>query len=268
LAAYSLLFVQKETCSAEVLADQLALIDQHFFFKVQPRECLNQNWKKKNNKTLAPNIMCMIEQFNHVCKWIQIEILLCQSLKDRGKFLKKTLRMAKRCMANQNYNSLFAIYSALNAAPIHRLSHAWDRLPKQEGKIFAEMKELFSHHKNQKNLRAALRNATPPSVPHIGIFLQDLVFIDDGNDSMRKDLGDICEKTINLGKCNRLFERIQYMQSFQKKPYSMEADFTIQKKLMNDFNGQEQMTEDQLWKISTETKAVDKAAAEKKGWFG
>merc|ERR1719233_1173459 len=104
----------------------------------------------------------MIDQFNHVCKWIQIEILLCKTLKERGKFIKKA-----------------------------------------EIKVFEQIKELFSHHKNQKNLRAALRNATSPSIPHIGIFLQDLVFIDDGNDSVRKDLG-VVSKTINLNKCNRL----------------------------------------------------------------
>eukprot|EP00493_Phyllostaurus_siculus_P017512 UN17782 len=83
---------------AEMLADQLSIIDQELFFEIKPRECLNQNWKKKNNKTLAPNIIRMIDQFNHVCKWIQIEILLCKTLKERGKFIKKAIRMAKRCM--------------------------------------------------------------------------------------------------------------------------------------------------------------------------
>merc|ERR1719483_1512730 len=89
-------------------------------------------------------------QFNHVCKWIQIEILLCKTLKERGKFMKKAIRMAKRCMDNQNYNALCAINTALNAAPIFRLTHAWNLVKKVEIKVFEQIKELFSHHKNQK----------------------------------------------------------------------------------------------------------------------
>jgi len=255
---------QLKDVPAETLADQLSLMDQEYFFNIKPRECLNQNWKKKNNKTLAPNIMKMIDQFNHVCKWIQIEILLCKNLKDRGKFIKKSIRMAKRCMENQNYNSLCAINTALNAAPIFRLTHAWNLVKKSEIKIFEQIKELFSHHKNQKNLRAALRNASSPSIPHIGIFLQDLVFIDDGNDSVRKDLG-VVSKTINLNKCNRLHERICFMEKFQAKAYTFDSDNLLRAKFLKDFEQQEQMTEEKLWNISTATKTSD--AESKKGFF-
>jgi len=251
---------------AELLADQLSIIDQELFFEIKPRECLNQNWKKKNNKTLAPNIIRMIDQFNHVCKWIQIEILLCKTLKERGKFIKKAIRMAKRCMDNQNYNALCAINTALNAAPIFRLTHAWNLVKKAEIKVFEQIKELFSHHKNQKNLRAALRNATSPSIPHIGIFLQDLVFIDDGNDSMRKDLG-VVSKTINLNKCNRLHERICFMKKFQSKSYTFNNEPQLRAKFGRDFAQQESMTEDQLWNISTATKNSD-AESKKSGFFG
>jgi len=250
----------------DVVAEQLCLIDQEIFCEIQPRECLNQNWKKKNNKELAPNIMAMIEQFNHVCKWIQIEILLCRSLRERAKFMKKALKIAKYCLEYQNFTSLCAIYSALNAAPIHRLSHAWEKVQPKEKKIYDEIKAVFSHHRNQKNLRAALRTAKPPSVPHIGIFLQDLVFIEEGNETTRKDLGKKFKKTINLSKCNRLFERIEFMKGFQKKPYEFKSKPPIEAKLYADFKGQEKMTEDQLWRISTEVKQADMEAS-KKGWF-
>eukprot|EP00494_Astrolonche_serrata_P031824 UN32093 len=83
--------------------------------------------------------MSMIAQFNHVCKWIQIEILLCKTLRERAKFMRKALQIAKHCQDNQNYNSLCAIYSALNAAPIYRLNHAWDRIAKSKEKKYLKI---------------------------------------------------------------------------------------------------------------------------------
>jgi hypothetical protein len=44
-------------------------MDMEKFRGIQPRECLNQAWTKKDKETRAPNILGMIEQFNKVTSW-------------------------------------------------------------------------------------------------------------------------------------------------------------------------------------------------------
>merc|ERR1719204_2377989 len=71
--------------------------------------------------------------------------------------------------------------------------------------------------------------------------------------------------TINLPKYNRLFDSIQFLQSFQKKPYTIQVDPNIQRSVLARFEEHERMnlSDDHLWKLSTEAKERDKAAAEK-----
>lgn len=51
------------------------------------------------------------------------------------------------------------------------------------------MKELMSMTHNFRNYRDKLRNIAPPAIPYIGVTLQDLTFIDDGNPSFLGEVG-------------------------------------------------------------------------------
>lgn len=260
-------FVDLNTLSPEVLADQLTLLDQEFFFKIKPRECINQSWR--SNPKTAANVLRMIKHFNQVCGWLQVEILLCPDIHKRANFMRRVIRLGQRFMMNQDYSCLYAVYTSLNSACIFRLKHCWAKLPTAERKLFEQFKELFAQKPgNFKNLRFCLRNAAPPAIPHIGIFLKDLVFIEDGNDS-KVDKEKFLSSTINLTKYNRLFERIQFLQSFQRKPYTIQSDPEIRRAVLARFEEHERMnlSDDHMWKISTEAKERDKAAAEKKTWL-
>jgi hypothetical protein len=48
-------------------------------------------------------------------------------------------------------------------------------------KLLTGFKELFAVDKNNRALRRALSAALPPCIPHLGIFLSDLTFTEDGN---------------------------------------------------------------------------------------
>merc|ERR1719206_1004704 len=60
--------------SPEELADQITLMDYRIFSQIEPRECIAQSWKKKNNKQNAPHIIGMIQQFNHLTCFVQLNI--------------------------------------------------------------------------------------------------------------------------------------------------------------------------------------------------
>ncbi len=148
-------------------------MDHYIFKAIESR----QSWTKKNNKKLAPRILGLIQQFNNLKIFVQIHILRERSLKERSKTLINILKMCERFKELRNYNSLCAIYSALalNSAPIHRLKHCWKCIPDQYILIlvFENFKTIFSRDLNHRNLTQSFRNLPTPSIPHIGLFLQD-----------------------------------------------------------------------------------------------
>merc|ERR1712113_728481 len=167
--------------TAEDLADQITLMDYKIFSNIAERECIGQCWKKRKEE--SPNVLAMIQQFNNLTVFVQLQILSEKSLKDRSKAIKRVIKMGERFKELKNYNSLCAILGALNSSPIHRLKLAWQRVPEKTLNQFESFKQIFINTRNFRNFRTLFRQVSPPAIPYFGLFLQDLVFIDDGNDS-------------------------------------------------------------------------------------
>ena len=62
--------------SAQVIAEQITLMDLKIFKDIQKRECLGQAWKWRDCRSKAPNILAMTDQFNRVSKFVQVFILM------------------------------------------------------------------------------------------------------------------------------------------------------------------------------------------------
>ena len=63
---------------------------------------------------------------------------------------------------------------------------------------------MFSVDKNSRTFRTILSTALTPCIPHLGIFLQDLTFLEDGNPDQLNGM-------INFQKRIKLAERIRYV---------------------------------------------------------
>merc|ERR1712154_60339 len=119
---------------------------------------------------------------------------------------------------------------------IHRLKQTFGALEKKSRryKLYLEFKALFASDKNQKALRNELETMEQPGIPHIGIFLSDLVFIDDGNE-------DVVDGKINFKKYELLSDRISWLQMFQQSPFpfrklpNVQETFVHMKPLPEDF---------------------------------
>ena len=252
--------------SAKDLSDQITLMDYRIFSRIQERECLGQSWKKKNAQILAPNILGMIKQFNNLTVFVQISILTERSLKERGKAMSRIIKIGERFRELKNYNSLCAVLGALNSSPIHRLKLAWKKVPEKQLNLFEQFKRIFARDFNSRNFRKIFRNVSPPAIPYFGLFLQDLVFIDDGNDSFKqidnfKQHGNM----VNFSKCVRTTDRIKNIRLYQKQPYNDIKQLDIvQKILLSEFDKLKDMTEDQIWDMSTEVKKQDEKDSKKK----
>ncbi|ETO11438.1 hypothetical protein RFI_25938, partial [Reticulomyxa filosa] len=193
-----------------------------------------------------------------------------KNLKDRGRAVKRIIKMGEHFRITRNFNSLCAVFSALNSAAVHRLKLAWEvnfkyflfyyyyYFPEKQKQQFEQFKIVFSRDFNHRNLRQLFRNAAAPSIPHIGIFLQDLVFIDDGHENTKEveNLGG--RKMVNFSKSQRMADRIKNIQMYQQHPYTeIQENEVVQRILLEEFSKLKEITEDQIWDMSTEVKRAD-----------
>jgi len=252
------------------IADQITLMDFRIFRRIEPRECIGQCWKKKGNKKWAPHIVAMIAQFNRLTMFVQIEILRQQSLRERSRAIKRMIAMGERFKTLRNFNSLCAVLGALNSAPIHRLKLSWKRVPVKYQLMFANFQRIFARDgNNNKNLRNLFKTAPAPAIPHLALFLQDLVFIDDGNSNKIENQNLQKGPMVNFLKCVRITERVKAIELYQHHPYSdkanqrhasersLEDNAVIQKLLLMEFDRLHNITEDQVWAMSDEIKKLD-----------
>ncbi len=166
-------------------------------------------------------MIAMIDQFNKVSSWVQHTILQQKELNKRVGAFTKFIKIADACRNLNNFNSLFAIYCGLTANPIHRLRKTKELIGSKTEKKFSEFKELFRGDKNSRNFRRVLQTTLTPCIPHLGIFLSDLTFTEDGNP-------DELLGMINFQKRCKLAERIRWIKQYQQEGYQLESVLIIQ----------------------------------------
>eukprot|EP01083_Nonionella_stella_P250785 866019_1 len=241
------------SASVSDIAEQLTWIDAQLLNNIQDREFLDHNWKRRDNK--RTNLLKMIDHFNHITKFVQMQILNETTLRNRAKTLKKLIKVGMRLMELRNYNTLCAFHSALSSAPIHRLKAMWNRVPQRYMTMVRQIKDLFDRNDNHCNLRRKLSGATvdEPHIPYMGLLLQDLVFVDDGGARSVYD-----QNRINFHKMLQINETIQRVMvckgSYDGK---ITEQLMTQRILLQELKRVKDVTEDQIWDISTRTKRGD-----------
>jgi len=239
------------------LAEQITLLDFKYFAAIKQRECLNQAWKKKSKYEIAMNICALIDQFNKMSKWVQATILLAKNVKTRGRLIKKFIKISNHLLETRNFQSLCAFHGALSSVPIHKLKHAWSYVPAKHKIRFEEMRVIFNTRNNMGNLRKLHREAAAPLVPYTGIFLSDLVSIEEGN-KKHKDDG-----SVNFAKLMRLSHAIDNILLYQRTQYQMQDDPAIQQLLLEDFKINEKLDSDYIYKFSADVAKKDQPKKKK-----
>ncbi|XP_047524111.1 ras-specific guanine nucleotide-releasing factor RalGPS1 isoform X1 [Pieris napi] len=164
--------------SPEDIANQLSIHDLVCFKAIRPEELITCGWTKSNKAIVAPNVVAFTKRFNRVSFWTVQEILNGQAPKARAETLAHFIKVAKKLYDLNNLHSLFAVISALHSASIYRLTKTWSCLSKKDRQQFDRMAELFGEKDNWTALRKYMHSIRLPCIPHLGIFLTDLVYID------------------------------------------------------------------------------------------
>ncbi|CAG8444390.1 17445_t:CDS:10 [Acaulospora morrowiae] len=203
------------------IARQLTIIESTLYNKIQPVECLNKAWSKEENVggEIAENIKAMIVNSNQITGWVAESILNQPEIKKRCLLIKHFVAVADKCRTLNNFNSLTAIISGLNSAPIHRLKRTWEMVSARTIQTLENLNRIMNSTKNFSDYREMLHSVNPPCV-----YLTDLTFIEDGNPNIIKK----SRQLINFSKRMKTAEVIREIQQYQSMPYFLNPVRDIQ----------------------------------------
>ncbi|XP_028828800.1 ras-specific guanine nucleotide-releasing factor RalGPS1 isoform X1 [Denticeps clupeoides] len=163
----------------EEFASQITLMDAPVFKAIQPEELASCGWNKKEKHSLAPNVVAFTRRFNQVSFWLVREILTAQTLKIRAEILSHFVKIAKKLLELNNLHSLVSVVSALQSAPIFRLSKTWALISRKDKATFEKLDYLTSKEENYTRLREYIQSLKMvPCIPYLGIYLLDMIYID------------------------------------------------------------------------------------------
>lgn len=220
------------------IAEQMTLLDAELFQKIEIPEVLL--WAKEQSEELSPNLTLFTEHFNKMSYWCRTKILIQEEAKDREKYLMKFIKIMRHLRKMSNFNSYLAILSALDSAPIRRLE--WQ---KQNMEALKEFCQLIDSSASFRAYRQALAETEPPCIPYLGLILQDLTFINIGNQDLLPD------GSINFAKRWQQFNILESMRRFRKCNF----DFKKSEKILSVFdNFDDYKCEEELWQISERIK--------------
>ncbi|CAG8502671.1 1002_t:CDS:10, partial [Dentiscutata heterogama] len=207
------------------IARQLTIIEAKLYNKIRPVECLNKAWSKEtkdgedggDGEEIAVNIKAMIVNSNQITGWVAESILNQKEIKKRCALIKHFVAVADKCRQLNNFNSLTAIISGLNSAPIHRLKRTWEMVNARTIQTLDNLNRIMNSTKNFFDYREMLHSVNPPCVPFLGVYLTDLTFIEDGNpDILKKN-----QQLINFSKRMKTADVIREIQQYQSVPYNL-----------------------------------------------
>ncbi|KAJ6251788.1 guanine nucleotide exchange factor [Anaeramoeba flamelloides] len=206
---------------------QITLVEFDLYRKIQPKECLKQGWTKKDKLIRAPNIVNLTNYFNNISNWIATEIISHYKLKKRIKILTKFIKILIEAKKIGNYNVIQEIIAGLNNAAVYRLKKTWSGISTTLKSKFDDFVKLMDRNNNYGLIRKELSTRDPPVLPYIGMYLTDLVFVDEGNSDFLTSL-DGRKKLINFDKRRRTSFVIREIQLYQQAPFIFQRIKPIQ----------------------------------------
>jgi hypothetical protein len=204
-------------------ARQLTIKESKIFCAILPEELLGTEWNKKTNST-AVNVRAKSTLSTDLANLVADTILVNEDQKKRAAIIKQWVKIAKKCLLLNNYDSLMAIICSLNSSTILRLKKTWEIVSQKTKVTLENLRTIMDVSKNYSVLRQRLQNQVPPCLPFVGTYLTDLTFVDVGNQTTRHLPGDGVNEgisVINFSKHTQTARIIGDLQRFQI-PYRLQ----------------------------------------------
>lgn len=170
-----------------LVAYQLTLIECALFRAIPPDALLTHS-----TRTPHPKVVASTDFFNYITRAIEHSILLPQEAARRAELVNRWIKIASKCLALNNYQTLKAIVSALGTPPVQRLRRTWDCIPKKRmGRLdllnslmsetdnYGQYREHMGLNEKSSNRAGAVRRRwwNKPVVPFLGVFIHDMTYL-------------------------------------------------------------------------------------------
>ncbi|XP_018941719.1 ral guanine nucleotide dissociation stimulator-like 2 isoform X2 [Cyprinus carpio] len=258
---------------SSVIAEQLTRIETDLFLKLVPYHCLGSLWSqrdKKGREGACWSVRATIKQFNRLANAVTASCLWNMSLKSqqRARLLEKWISVAEACRSRKNFSSLYAILSALQSNPIHRLRKTWQETDREAVKRYEELSDIFSEKDNYSQSRELLKevgtskfsnldtkinnrrftgSCAQGTVPYLGIFLRDLTMLDTAvKDRLENGF-------INFDKRRREFEVIAQIRLLQSS--CRNSIFRTDETFVQWYHSVPTLREEESYKLSNQIEA-------------
>ena len=194
------------------VVEQICIFDFDNFYKISIPELL----KKKNIG--GENYNYFANHFNNLSKVLTFILLWCNVAQKRILLFEKIVDIIDLLIKNNNYNSAFACFLALNHSSIDRLEKViHKKIRKGIREKMIVFGKLFDTSNNHFNLREAQKKMMTPCVPFLGLYVKDLLNLEENG-----KLNDFDKKMINFKKCCQISMIIKEIDNFKEVWYDFE----------------------------------------------
>ncbi|KAG0200991.1 hypothetical protein BGX28_006096 [Mortierella sp. GBA30] len=133
-----------------------------------------------------PNCSKMAQISNKIIIWVTDTIVDEQDVKKRISVVKHWIEVGEECLKLNNYDTLFAISSAIESTPVKRLYNTWEGINKAYFDRSTQLRKIVSNELNYSVYRARLKTVQAPCIPFLGIYLTTITYIEDGNSTYKE----------------------------------------------------------------------------------